>query len=227
VAGLLIVLGVAAVVALVVRLAVLSYRREKARIAALANLALANGWQFSEGDPYGLPQRWSCDPFDNGYDREAEHVVTGTVGGHPMVAFDYSYKEDSTDSEGHRTTSTSHYAVCALAMPCALPELHVSPAGVLSRIGTMLGMQDIELESEDFNRRYRVQCPDAKLATDVLTPRTMELLLHAGKVELRFAGPDVITYEDGILTAADLVNRTGMLAALLAGVPDFVWKDHA
>jgi type II secretory pathway pseudopilin PulG len=222
----LVVLGVVAVIALIVWGAVVANRKEQARIAELQNLALAKGWQFSAADPYGLPERWEGDPFGNGYDREATNVLTGTAATHPMVAFDYSYKEDSTDSKGNTTTSTYHYAVCALAMPCPLPALHVAKEGVFARLGTMLGMQDIELESEEFNRRFRVRCPDPKLATDVLTPRTMQLLLGCGDVEFRFAGPDVLTYEHGRLTGADLLNRTAMLSNVLAGVPEFVWKDH-
>jgi hypothetical protein len=222
----LVVLVVGAFLALVVWLAVQSHKRELARIASLQQLCLSKGWQFSAADPYGLPKRWDGTPFDSGYDRRAENVMTGEVGGRPMVAFDYEYKEDSTDSKGNRTTTTYHYAICALGMPCALPELHVRPEGVFSRLGHALGMQDIELESEDFNRRFRVRCPDAKLATDVLTPRTMTLLLQAGKPHFRFAGQDAVCYESGVQQPADVLNRTAVLAGVLDGVPSFVWKDH-
>jgi hypothetical protein len=220
------VVGILAFVGLVVWLSIFAYRKDKARIAELTNLALAKGWQFSAADPYGLAQRWPGTPFNSGYDRTARNVVTGLVEGHRMVAFDYSYKEDSTDSKGNTTTTTFHYAICALALPCSLPELHVGPEGVFSRLGHLVGMQDIELESEDFNRHFRVRCPDAKFATDVLTPRTMEMLLGYGKVHFRFAGPDVVNYEGGHLHAADLLNRAGVLSQVLAGIPAFVWKDH-
>ena len=222
----LVVLVVAAIAALVIWLAVLAYRQEKARVAELANLALAKQWQFSAEDPYDLPERWEGAPFGRGYDRHARNVLTGAVEGHPMIAFDYSYKEDSSEGSGNRSTTTHHFAICALAMPCPLPEVRVEPEGFLGRISTMLGTQDVELESEDFNRRFRVRCPDPKVAVDVLTPRTMQVLLDAGRVHLRTGGGDLMQYEDGSLTAADLLNRTGLLARVLAGVPEFVWKDH-
>jgi hypothetical protein len=215
-----------AFVALVIALAYLSYRKNQERLAAIQGLARSKGWQYSATDPFGLPDRWQGAPFHTGYDRRAGNVVTGEVGGHPMIAFDYEYKEDSTDSKGHSTTSTYHYAVCALGLPCVLPELEVSPEGVLSRIGQALGFDDIELESEDFNRRFRVRCPDRKLATDVLTPRTMQWLLNAGKISFRFAGTDVVSAHSGALQPADLLNRTAVLAGVVDGVPAFVWKDH-
>jgi hypothetical protein len=215
-----------AFVALVIALAYLSYRKNQERLAAIQGLARSKGWQYSAADPFGLPDRWQGAPFHTGYARRAGNVVTGEVGGHPMIAFDYEYKEDSTDSKGQSTTSTYHYAVCALGLPCVLPELEVSPEGVLSRIGQALGFDDIELESEDFNRRFKVRCPDRKLATDVLTPRTMQWLLNAGKISFRFAGTDVVSAHSGALQPADLLNRTAVLAGVVDGVPAFVWKDH-
>ena len=222
----MVILIVVAVVALFVAFAIYAYKKNQQRLAAIQSLCLSNGWQYAARDPFGLPQRWHGTPFDAGYDRHAQNVVTGEVKGRPMVAFDYSYKTDSTDSEGKRTTTTHNFGIYALGMPCALPELHLGPEGVFSRIGKAIGMQDIELESEEFNRRYRVRCPNPKLATDVLTPRTMEMLIHAPKMRFRFVGSDVLCYEGGCISAAEIINRTTVLANVLDGVPAFVWKDY-
>jgi hypothetical protein len=210
-----------------VYLAIQAYKREQQRVASLAALAASKGWQFSAVDPFGLVERWDGDPFGNGYDRAASNVVSGELDGRPVIAFDYEYKEDSTDSKGNRSTTTYRYAVCALAMPCPLPSLAVTPEGLFSRLGNMLGMEDIELESEDFNRTFRVRCDDRKLAMDVLPPRTMQLLLSAGKMHFRFAGRDILSWEDGRLLPVDVLNRTAVLAGVVAGVPEFVWKDRS
>ena len=217
---------IGAMVALFVTIAVVAYKRNQARLAAIQSLCMSNGWAYSARDPFGLPHRWSGTPFGIGDDRQAKNVVTGEVKGRPMIAFDYSYETHSTDSKGNRTTTTHNYGIYALGMPCALPELHLGPEGVFSRIGKAVGMQDIELESEEFNRKYRVRCPDPKLATDVLTPRTMEMLIAAPKMRFRFAGTDLVCYENGCISAAEILNRTAVLAMVLDGVPAFVWKDY-
>lgn len=217
---------IAGVAALFIAFAVYAYKKNQQRLAAIQSLCLSNGWQFSVRDPFGMAHRWQGTPFNAGYDRRAQNVVTGEVKGRPMIAFDYSYKTDSTDSQGRRTTTTHNFAIYALGMPCALPELHLGPEGVFARIGKVMGMQDIELESEEFNRRYRVRCPNPKLATDVLTPRTMEMLIHAPKMKFRFVGSDVVCYEGGCISAAEIINRTTVLANVLDGVPAFVWKDY-
>ena len=223
---LVVVAGIVAVVSLFGALAYWAYKKDQQRIASVMALCASNGWQFHAKDPYDLPHRWPGTPFDCGYDRTARNVVTGEAGGRPMVAFDYSYKEDSTDSKGNRSTSTYHFAILALAMPCALPELHLGPEGVFSRLGNVLGMQDIELESEDFNRRFRVRCPDPKLASDVLTPRTMEMLLAAGKIRFRFVGADAVSYASGLLRPVEMLRAAHVLANVVDGIPAFVWHDH-
>lgn len=220
------ILAFVAIAGLVITYAVYQYKKNQARLASLMSLAASKGWTFSAHDPFGLPNRWNGAPFDAGYDRRAQNVVTGEHAGHPLVAFDYSYKEDSRDSEGRTSTTTYCFRVVALGMPCALPELQVGPEGVFSRIGKVLGMQDIELESEDFNRRFRVRCPNAKLATDILTPRTMEAMLAAGPVTFRIVGPDIVSYDKGTLEPLELLRHAHVLTQVIDGVPSFVWRDY-
>lgn len=218
-------LAVIAVFGLAVTVAIWTYQRHKARLASLATLCQSKGWQFTPHDPFGLPQRWGGTPFDTGYAKRAENVVTGEHEGMPLVAFDYSYKEDSNDSDGKKTT-TYRYAIVALGMPCALPELHLAPENVLTRIGSFVGLQDIDLESEDFNRRYRVRCPDPKFASDVLSPRTMEFLLANDTVCFRLAGSDAVSFERRVLDPYVVLRAAHVLAGVVRGVPSFVWRDH-
>ncbi|HVF06475.1 MAG TPA: DUF3137 domain-containing protein [Frankiaceae bacterium] len=219
-------LAIVAIIGLVVTAAIYSYKKNQARIGALVSLAHSKGWQFAPHDPFGLPGRWGGAPFNAGYDRRAANVITGEHDGKPFVAFDYSYKEDSRDSEGKTTTRTYCFAIVALGMPCALPELHVGPEGVFSRIGRVMGMQDIELESEDFNRAFRVRCPNPKLATDILSPRTMEALLANGKIRFRMVGSDILAYENGNLDAVEVLRCAHVLSEVIDGVPQFVWRDY-
>jgi hypothetical protein len=206
----------------------LSHKALQKRIAQMSGLAASKGWRYSYADPYDLPSRWGGTPFGKGYARQAEHVISGDVHGRPMVAFDYEYKEDSTDSKGNRDTTTYHFFVCVLRMPGPLPELAVAPEGFFSRIGQVFGVHDIELESEDFNRAYRVSCDNPKFASDVLHPRMMEMLLRFDpRCQFRFWGSDVIWWSSGNGSPAEVLMSSEMLSRLVDGVPAFVWKDHS
>jgi hypothetical protein len=222
------VLIVLAVLSLIALVAYLSWQAEKKRRAELASFAAAQGWEFSVDDPYGLDSRWDCHPFGEGHSREASNVFTGSApGGYPMVAFDYEYKETSTDSKGNRSTTTYRFAVCALQLPCPMPGLHVGKENILTRIGSAVGFADIEFESDDFNRAFRVRCDDPKFASDVLHPRAMELLLQHGRgVEWRFTGYDMLSWRSGRLDIPDLLQRLHVMRRVIESIPSFVWKDR-
>jgi hypothetical protein len=113
-----------------------------------------------------------------------------------------------------------------LQLSAYLPVLQVTPEGLFSRLGNVLGFDDVELESEEFNRRFRVHAADRKFACDVLTPRTMEALLRHPDTSWRIEGVDILAWEDGRLTPAAVLQMLATFDAVLAGIPSFVWKDH-
>jgi hypothetical protein len=206
--------------------AYLSYAADKKRRALLQGFALSNGWSYQASDDSWCG-RFVGAPFGDGDDRRACNVLRGPYQGTEMVAFDYSYETSSTDSKGNRHTTTHYYAVCGLTMPAPLPGLELTPESALSRLAGHLGFPDLELESEDFNRRYRVRAGDPKFAYDVLNPRTMQALLARPALSMRLLDVDALCWEDGRLRPTELLARLSTLHLLVAGIPSFVWSDHA
>src|SRR4051812_27513540 len=214
------------VIAAVAVVFVYQWRANQKRVQQLADFCLAKGWQFIDRDD-GLATRWDCPPFFQGRNRQARDVVTGTVGRplRPFVAFDYSYVTDSNN--GKTTTSETHrFAICALRLPTYLPSMCVTPENPLTRLGNVVTGDDIELESEDFNRRFRVQCPEPKFASDALPPRTMQTLLARKSLHFRIQGCDVVCWESGVTTPVALLERLSTLTAFVDGIPSFVWHDY-
>jgi hypothetical protein len=211
---------------LVVVVAVLSYQADKKRRAVLQSFALSNGWTYAQRDDSWC-ERFAGSPFGEGDNRKAVNVLRGEHGGSGMVAFEYSYQTHTTDSKGHRSTTTHRFAICALALPASLPGLELAPESAFSRLAGHLGFGDVELESEDFNRRYRVSAGDQKFAYDVLNPRTMEALLTRPALHLRLLDADALCWESGRLDPVALLARLSTLELLVAGIPSFVWSDRA
>lgn len=206
-------------------LAYRSYQQSKKRAEALMTWATQNGWQFEVEDDSWC-QRWNGAPFNEGDHRRARNVIIGQANGRPFAAFDYSYQTHSSNGQGGSSTTTHHYFVFSLAMPTVLPMLQVTPESMFSRLGNAFGLTDIELESEDFNRAYRVHSNDPKFASDVLTPRTMEQLLAEPHLSWRIEGLDIMSWQNGTLTPQACSVVQSRLAMVIAGIPDFVWKDH-
>jgi hypothetical protein len=214
--------GVAAFVAL----AAYSWWADQRRREQLMAFCRSKGWSFAPEDP-SLVGRWTGTPFGQGERRRARQVVTGTDRARSMVAFDYSYVTSSTDSKGQRSETTHRFAVVVLALPTWLPRLQLTPESLLSRAAAAVGLDpDIELESEDFNRRYRVSARQPKFASDVLTPRTMQALLARPATAMRIDGNVLMSWEGGQLEPVGLLSRLATLHAFVDGIPGFVWKDH-
>ena len=206
--------------------AVFAYKAEQKRRTDLLNFALSKGWLYSPGDPLGLANRWERAPFGCGHTRQVTNLVRGEERGHQLVSFDYKYVESDTDSNGKRSTRTYRYHVTAVHLPAYLPTVEVSAENVLTRLGGAVGLADIDLESEDFNRRYRVRSDNTKLACDVLTPRTMEFLLRGPATAWRTQGTDGSCWDSGRASPLDIQRHVAMLTGIVDGIPAFVWKDH-
>jgi len=203
----------------------LQWQREQKRRDLLVQWAMANKWSFAARDDEWCV-RWQGEPFNEGDHRRACNVLTGQWKGKPFASFDYSYETQSSDGKGGQSTTTHHYAVSSVQLPTYLPRLQVTPENLLTRLGNAVGMTDIELESEDFNRAFRVHANDPKFASDVLTPRTMELLLTRPRFSWRIDGVDILCWEQGEQEPAEVTARVATLLDVLAGIPSFVWHDH-
>jgi hypothetical protein len=198
---------------------------ERKRRERLMQYAVMRGWTYVGEDP-SLVDRWPGEPFGRGDHRRARNVLTGTEAGRPFTAFDYSFQTHSTDSKGNRSTTTHHWNVVAVPMPGWLGTVQVVPGSVLDRVAGAVGLlQDIDLESEDFNRRFRVSASSPKLASDILTPRTMQYLLSVDAEAWRTCGSHILGYSQGRLDPAEVVRTCAVLDRILDGVPGFVWKD--
>ncbi len=86
--------------------------------------------------------------------------------------------------------------VVAMRLPVPLGWVEVTGEGLAAKLVKTVGGQDVELESAEFNRRFRVRAHDAKLASDVR------------------------------LNLVELTDKLSVLGLVVAGVPRFVWRRH-
>jgi hypothetical protein len=198
------------------------YQRVRAREALVA-FALANGWGYRAHDP-SLVTRWFLPPFGKGEQREARHVLHGMHSGRPFVAFEYTYVEVTRDSRGRPRRRRRHAAVVAVTMPGWLSTVTVVPETMVDR---MLGplRTDVEFESEDFNRAFAVS-GDARTASDLLPPRTMETLVRSSRFAWRAEGDHLVSWQAEPLSPACLLERLSVLDRVLDGAPSFLWVDR-
>jgi hypothetical protein len=216
-------LVVVAVVVLVAVVVYLAWRADRKRRERLRAYAARMGWSYAPRDDSPLG-RFSGEPFRSGEEHACRHVLAGQYGGRPSTVFEFEYVTYSTDSEGRRQRHVHHNAVTALGLPRVLPWVQVKREGLLHKIGHALGFDDIELESEDFNRRFRVTAQDRKLACDVLHPRMMELLLQADAPAWRIENGALLCWADGKLDPTLIQPMLDFGALVVDNIPGFVWS---
>lgn len=198
--------------------------RQRAREALVA-FAVAHGWTYTPIDA-SLVNRWFLTPFGQGEERSATHVIRGHRNGHAFVTFEYRFVEITTDSKGRRRRRASTFSIVALALPGWLPTVTVVPETLANRALRAAGISDdVELESEDFNRSYVIS-GDARTASDLLTPRAMERLMSLPRFAFRAEGADLVGWQSGALGPADLLARLTALEAVVAAAPAFLWAGR-
>lgn len=199
----------------------LAWWLDEKRHERLAQWAAARGWSYQRQDQ-SLVSTWSGEPFGEGHGRRATEVLRGAVDGHGVVSFTYRW---TVGSGKEKTTHTRQ--VVALGLPTALPTLELTPEWLGTRVLRAFGGQDIQFESEDFNRAWRVRARDLKFAHDVVNPRLMaRLLLSDARGEsLRIEGATVLTWMPGRTDPARVDAALTLLRAVSAAVPQHVWED--
>ena len=84
---------------------------------------------------------------------------------------------------------------------------------------------DIELESEQFNRTFVVTSPNRKFASDVLHPRLMEYLLQFPDLGWKTQGDSILAVERGQRSLAQIDATLVLLDGITDQVPEFVWEQ--
>ncbi len=195
---------------------------QRERTERLTAWATAIGWRFEGSDP-SLTQRWTGQPFGQGDSRCATEVLRGHFQGMPATSFTYRW---TTGSGKSRTTYVRH--VVALDLPAYLPTVELTPDGLGAKLAKVVGGQDIQFESDDFNCAWRVESRDLAVAHAIVNPQLMERLLRSDATgeSLRIEGTSILSWAYGRTDTDTLARRLGVLVAVAHAIPRHVWMDH-
>lgn len=195
-------------------------RVHRQRVAAFHAWARANGWSYHESEP-PLANRFQGEPFGQGSGRQALHVMRGTHRGRHLVAFEYQY----TVSHG-RSSTTHRNTIVAIPIPTQRPYLQVSTEHAGHKLLELFGVRDLQLESEEFNRAFRIKTGSDRFAYDVLHPRMMQWMLadqRARIVPFRFEGSDLLCWSGSELDPRRVIWMADFLVDVAKRVPGYVW----
>jgi len=218
--------GVIAVIAAAVSGGLWIYQQvEKFRHAQqLREFALLNGWTYAEGAQLGV-SRLTGFPFGLGSKRRAEDVIRGSYRGLDFVSYTYVFEH----RVGDERAAEQVFTVAQVPAPTRLRRLELVPEDAGSRVLGALGAADIDLESAEFNRQWRVLCDDRRYAIDFLDPRMMEHLIagHLLGVAVRVDGDSIMAWSAGRADVRDLARRLGLIVGVAERVPAHVVRTYS
>lgn len=214
----------ALVAAAIVAGALLAWRIERRRVAAIAALARRLGLDFSEGRDHDIAREYEdFDGLHEGENRYAFDVLTGTHGGRPITAFNFHFESHSTDSKGNRQTSHHYRHVLLLHLGRNFPGLRIRPEGVLSKIAQAFGYDDIDFESHEFSRRFCVRSRDRKYAYDFCNARMIAFLLDHPPLRIETRGAVLAIVLHARMNPATLEAELDLLRDIRTLMPDYLF----
>jgi len=138
-----------------------------------------------------------------------ENVVWDGRLGDDVHAFDLWYEEPS-DEHRRAVRRTLTCAVVPLRLSC--PRLRVAPRDLVDDVARAFGGEEVQLELEAFDRRFRVETEDVRFAFAFLDQRLMEALLMLPE------GVSIDVNEDVLLLSAPLLPAEQALVLFDAAV---------
>lgn len=149
------------------------WRRGASRQRRLMLLCRRAGLDFAPLD-LSPDTAWLPFPMFGRPEHGTENVVWDRRLGPEVRAFDYWY-EEPTDDEAIAPRRRFTCAVVPLA--ASARRLRVAPRDVTDGVKSALGLSEVRLELERFNRRFVVEAEDERFAVAFLEQRMMEALL--------------------------------------------------
>jgi hypothetical protein len=202
------------------------YTTSKARALRLSRWADAKGWRFSPERDESIEVRFPVfRTLTDGDDRYARNVTEGTWRGRPFTAFDYHYATGSGKSR-----KSHEFSAVVLTSEVPLKRLEIGREKLIHRVGAFFGFEDINFESAEFSREFRVTAADRRWAYDVLHSRAIELLLRTQRFTIEMAGMWVIAHREGVfdgrLEAPDFEAALTLTSGLLDLLPEYVVQQQ-
>ncbi len=219
-AGTVFLLGFAGFAALLVWLGVKSSKASKARRATNEKVLKERGWSLIPTAP-DLIDEGNAHPFRQGRERNATNAIRSGHRKFPFVSFEYAYVAESKDDDGKVHRSHGKYNVTSIELKGAIDQIKFMPEGMWD------GKWDLDMESDDFNKKWKVLAKEKRLAHAILAPTVIALMVDpkTPKMPIIFEPGRLWTYRSGSHDLGKLDRALETLVGIAEHIPAFVYKE--
>jgi hypothetical protein len=148
-----------------------SHHLQKKRAEQLARIAAELRLAFTpEGDETAMAEHAGLHLFAQGHRKKIRNLMRGSVRDSSVAAFDYQYTVGAGKNQ-HTWTQT---VVSLHPQGRNLPAFSMRPEHVFHKLGSMMGYQDIDFESNPvFSKKYLLRGPDEAAVRNAFTMRVL------------------------------------------------------
>jgi hypothetical protein len=199
---------------------------KRKRRLEIERMAVRHGFSFARGDFRDLLGR-DVALFWKGDRRGVDNTVWGNWKGTDFVAADYWYMTESTNGKGGKSRRYYRFSVVVVEVPAYLPSLSIGPEDLLTRLADHVGMEDINFESEEFNRRFQIKARHRKFAFQFLDARLMNWFLSTEDPYRFEIGGQHLLLHCHRLRAGEIFPMIGTMQEFVVRIPQLVWDEYA
>ena len=217
-------LFVGLVLAVIIAVVIFGWVRERKRRQAFQDLATRLNLRYCQRDPSIADRYAFLNRLHVGENRYAFNVLEGQYEACPVCVFDFHYETYTHDSKGNRETEHTYFSFFLLEQELDFPELRIYPESIFSKLGHMLGFEDIEFESGEFSRAFVVKSKDKKFAYDICHARMMECLLQHRDLSIEIERRCVSISFNKRLKPEEIEPRLRQLVEIRKLFPEYLYR---
>ncbi len=199
---------------------------QRKRREGLLELAQRLNLNFEGGNDTGIAGRFGfLKQLDQGDNRYATNVLSGTYQQNEILAFDYHYETHSTDGKGHQQTHDHWFSFFILTLPADFPDLTIRRENFLLKVAEVFGYQDIKFESAEFSKAFCVRSMDKKFAYDVCNEQMMEYLLANRDLSVEIENEVIALAFDTRLSVEQIESNLQRLVEIRSRLPQYLFTN--
>jgi hypothetical protein len=153
----------------------------RARKSSLREWADLNSYTFQPQRVTSIGRRYGrLSRLTSHQNCSASNIIRGPLGRYRFCAFDFVDLNQQRRPPHHRrhfAPVATSFAAVVVETDLALPSIIIERETLSDKVAKAFGVEDIQFESEAFNRRFMVRSPDRARTLAVLGPAVQQLLM--------------------------------------------------
>jgi len=192
--------------------------------ADTSEMAARLGLRFDSAQNYTLADDYAfLRPLAQGQNRYAYNVLSGHCQQSEVLAFDFHYEKPAKGSDNELSSTHHCLTVVMVLVPAYFPELRIVPEGFVSKIAETVSGENIQFESAEFTRAFRVWSKDKRFAYDICNARLMDYLLENRDLNIHIQNCTLALVSETPWPAKQVEDNLQRLIEIRSRLPDYLF----